>query len=116
MQRRDVKIEEPVLGIKDFNISIDGGLVGPKRHPVKSPKFFLQRPAERLFWLNPEKLRRRGVNKLDLTLNISHNDTLLQRVENSLEKPFLTREPDKIVLHFFRLNPPDALDQLIDKT
>ena len=72
--------------------------------------------AKSLLWLNPEELRSRSVDKLDLTLDIGHNDALLQRVENSLQKTFLAREPDKIVLHFFRLNPPDSLDQLIDET
>ena len=105
-----------MLRIKDLNISADGGLVRPERRPVQTAKLFLQRSSKSLLRLNPEKLRSRSVDKLDLSLDIRHDDALLQRVENPLQKALLARKPDKIVLHLFRLDPPDALDELIDET
>src|ERR1700740_2538829 len=110
MKGRDVKIEESVLRIKDLDIPTNGGLVGPKRQPIKASKLFLQRPSKSRLGFNTEKLRGRCVDKLDFTLDIGHNDALLQGVENPFQKPFLAREPDEIVLHLFRVNPPDSLN------
>src|ERR1700693_959599 len=115
MERGDIKVEEPLLAIKDFNISTDEGLVRSKRHPVQTAQFFLQRASECLLRLHAEKLCSGSIDKLDLALDLGHDYTLLQRAKNSLQKAVLTRPPDKIVLDFLRLNPPDALDQFIDE-
>src|SRR5271166_6085314 len=48
-------------------------------------------------------------------MDISDDHTLLESVENPLQKALLLGKPNKIVLYFFRLYPPDTLNQLIDK-
>src|ERR1700759_383333 len=112
MKGRDIKIKEPMLRIKDFNIPTDGGFIRSEGHPVQTTEFFLERPSESFLWFKPEKLCCRGVDKLDLTLYIGHDDAFLQRVKDTLQEALLVRQPDEIILHFLRLNPPDALDQL----
>jgi hypothetical protein len=57
-----------------------------------------------------------GIEELNFALHISDNDSLLEGIKDPLKKTFLLSQPDKVILYFLRLYPPNPLDQFVQKT
>ena len=115
VQGRHVKIKKAMVRIEDFDVAADGTFRRAERKPVKSAKDFSKRPAQHVFIVHGKKLLGGGVQELDFTLHVRDDDALLQGIEDPFQKTFFLGQTDQVILHFFRLDPPDTLDKFIDK-
>ena len=52
----------------------------------------------------------------DPAFRIGDDDSFLDRVENGLEKTFFLGEAQKIILHFTRIDLPEATDQFFNES
>ena len=57
-----------------------------------------------------------SIEELNFALHIGNNDSLLEGIKDPLKKTLLLSQSDKVVLYFLRLNPPNPLDQFVQKT
>ena len=76
----------------------------------------LERFANRVFAVEPEDFAGCVIQIGDPPFRIGHDDPFLDRIENRLEKTFLLREAEQIVLHLLRTDAAEAADQFFEET
>ena len=113
-KRDAVKINEAVGRIENFHIAADRGFPR-ERVPIQAANTLVQASSERIFRFQPEQLAGRVVQISDSTIRIGDDDSFLDGIENRLEKTFLLRQAQKIILHVLRPDFAEATDELLDK-
>ena len=83
-------------------------------NPGRGP--FIQPLADGCFRIQTEKFAGGIVHISDAPIGIGDDDSFLDGVEDRLEKTFLLREAEEIVLDLLRVDAPQASDQFFEKT
>src|SRR5262249_2663190 len=110
-QRHHVKIKEAILRIKNFNVVADRPGALSQRSPIKPSDAFIKPFADCFAPLESKKAASRVIQVSDSAFGVSYDDAFLNRVENGFQETFLLRQTQKIVLHVFRPDSAQALDE-----
>src|SRR6266404_6699741 len=115
-ERHDVKINETILWIKNFDIAADRSFRLRKSVPIQASNSFVQPLADRVLAFEAKQFAGRLIQVGDAAVRIGDDDAFLNGVENGFEKSFFLRETDQVILHVLGANPPEAPDQFFKKT
>ena len=86
-----------------------------QRVPIETTHSFVELFADRIFARESKKLAGRVVQISNSAGGIGDNDSLLDGVENGLEKSFLLSQAQQIILHLFRPDLTEPPDQFFEK-
>ena len=112
-QRHNVKIDEPIRRIKNLDVPADRGAALGQRFPLQAAHPLIEAFADRIVRLKPEYFTSRVVEVGDAPFRIGDDNSFLDGIEHSLQKSFLLRETDQIILHFLRPDSAKVLDQFL---
>src|SRR6266436_10405164 len=115
-QGHHVKIDEAILRIKNFHVMTDWSAAFRKRFPIETADTFVEAFADYIAPLQPKQSASCLVQIRDPAFGISHDDAFLDGIENSLQETFLLGQAQKIILHFFRPDALESLDEFLKKT
>src|SRR6266496_5001293 len=114
-QRDNVKIDEPILGIEDFHVVADRAAASSQRFPIKTVNAFVEPLADCFACLQPKYSTGCIVEVSDPGFRIRYDDAFLDGIEHGFQETFLLRQAQKIVLHVFRPDAAETLDQFFKK-
>src|SRR6266550_177567 len=114
-QRDNVKIDEPILRIEDFHVVADRAAAASQRFPIKTANAFVEPLADCVTCLQPKYSTCCIVEVSDPGLRVRHDDAFLDGIEHGFQETFLLRQAQKIILHVFRPDAAEALDEFFKK-
>ena len=115
-QRHNVKIDEAILRIKNFDVMTDWSAALSERFPIETPDTFVESFADYIACLEPKQSASCIVQIRNPPFGIGHNDAFLDGIENRFQETFLLGQAQKIILHFFRPDAAEPLDEFLKKT
>src|SRR5438270_2926964 len=87
-----------------------------KRFPIESSNAFVEALADCFTCCQSKQRARCIIQVSDTSFRVSDDDALLNGIEYCLQKTFLLRQTQKIVLHLFRPDTSEPLDKFFNKT
>src|SRR6266566_6224075 len=114
-QRDNVKIDKPILRIEDFHVVADRAAAASQRFPIKTANAFIEPLAGCFACLQPKYSTCCIVEVSDPGFRIRHDDAFLDGIEHGFQETFLLRQAQKIILHVFRTDAAEALDEFFKK-
>src|SRR5438552_6785775 len=115
-QGHDIKIYKAIRRIKNFHVATDWPAALRQRFPIETAHALVEAFADRIAGINSKQIAGRIVEISDPAFRIGNDDSFLNGVEDGLEKTFLLRQSQEIILHLFRPNPAESLDYFFKKT
>src|SRR6478752_1895915 len=115
-QRDNVEIDEPILRIEDFHVVADRAAAPSQRFPIETSNAFIEPFADCFARLQPKYSACCVVEVCDPGFRVRHDDAFLNGIEHGFQEPLLLREAQKIILHIFRPDAAEALDEFFKKT
>src|SRR5882724_3451361 len=114
-QRDNVKIDEPILRIKDFHVVAHRAAAASQRFPIKTANAFIEPLADCFACLQPKYSTCCIVEVSDPGFRVRHDDAFLDGIEHGFQETLLLRQAQKIILHVFRTDAAEALDEFFKK-
>ena len=87
-----------------------------KRFPIETADTFVEPFADHIVSFQSKQSAGCLVKVRDPALGIGHNDAFLDGIENRLKETFFLGQAQKIILHLFRPDAPEPLDEFFKKT
>src|SRR6478736_730894 len=104
----DIEIDKTIRRVKNFNVPAQNRVGFGECFPIEPAHLFLERFAHRVLSIQSEKFAGPVIQIGDAAVRIGDDDSFLNGVEDRLEKTFLLREAEEIVLHLLWPNPAEA--------
>src|SRR5437867_3147502 len=106
----DIKIYKAIRRLKHLHVTTYWTVTLRQRFPIETAHALVEAFADRIAGINSKQIAGRIVEISDPAFRIGNDDSFLNGVEDGLEKTFLLRQSQEIILHLFRPDPAEALD------
>ena len=114
-ERNDIKIEDAVGGVKDFDVAGDHFAALGQFFPAQSADVFGERTADGGRGVEAEEEPGGIVHVDDRAGGVSDDDTFADGVKNGLEEAFVAGQLDKESFDVFRLDAAEAGEEFVEE-